>query len=118
MRTPTTLHYTRKPGRAIRHGPQRWSSVRGGAPTLLTLAMFPVFTVMLAVWLPDGYGKDRTRGMADDTLGCTAAQCIKDAMMAGGGHTYEVNVKFDGNVHNRFYDVTISKHDRRQRSQI
>ena len=35
-------------------------------------------------------------------------------MVTGGRHAYEVNIVFDGSVHNRFYDVTRSQDDRRQ----
>ena len=35
-------------------------------------------------------------------------------MVPGSRHTYEVNVIFDGSVHNRFYNITGSQDDRRQ----
>ena len=38
--------------------------------------------------------------------------------MPRSGHAYEVNVKFDGSVHNRFHDITGSKYDRRQGEHI
>ena len=47
-----------------------------------------------------GYGQDRARGVADHALGRTAAQRIQDAMMTGGRHAYEIDLKFDRGVYN------------------
>jgi hypothetical protein len=49
--------------------------------------------------------------MADHPLGRAAAQGIEDATMTGSGHTYEVDVELDGNVHNRSDDIAVSKHN-------
>ena len=35
-------------------------------------------------------------------------------MVPGSRHTYEVNVIFDGSVHNRFYNITELQDDPRQ----
>ncbi len=54
--------------------------------------------------------------MTNHALGGAAAQRIQGIAMAGGGHADEIDLEFDGSVHDRLRDMAVSKNHGRQRA--